>query len=250
MSTGLFWAALLAAGAAPQPLPDHVDIPETYSTVLCPDQQAAKTMLDRYYSVKPAPNNHINDTDLFFAGLKATGCAQDSQARKGVITIKSVHQRRVLTLASGQERIIRYSGINSAGIPVEGIVDEDGNNGHARTPLAEWLTERTNNGWLDARIDRGSPWIFYRCDTPAKANAVVSATKPVAKAKPAMFQQKLQRAAAQQGCRAASDSYFVTAILSTSGNECGFECYVDLHALAATDRSGLSVGLVFDGSLM
>jgi hypothetical protein len=250
MVPAIIWATMLAAGTVAEPLPDHVDIPDSFSTVICPDQQSAKMMLDRYYGVKPAPKNHIIDTDMFFAGLKATGCAQDSTARKGVITIKAVHQRKILNMADGAERMIRYSGTNAVGTPVVGIVDEDGNNRHARTPLAEWLLERSSNGWLDARIDRGNGWIFYRCDSSAKANAAVTATKPLAKAKAVMFRQRLERAAAQQGCRPASDTYYVTAILSTSGNECGFECYVDLHALAATDRSGLPVGLIFDGSLM
>jgi hypothetical protein len=244
-------AALLATAPSPaEALPDHVDIPDGYSTVLCPSQQAAKTMLDRFYGVKPAPNNHIEDTDLFFAGLKATGCVQDSAARKGGITIKSVQQRKTLALANGNERIMLYSGVNSAGQAIVGIVNEDGNNGYYRTPLAEWLSSRATDGWLDARGYQQGTHIFYRCDTPAKARAAVVATKAMEKAKSAVFNKKLADAAAQQGCRRAGDRYQVTAILATSGNLCGDECYVDLTALAATDRSGLQVGLIFDGSLM
>ncbi len=250
MGTGVLMAAMLAAGATPEPLPDHIDIPDEFSTVICPDQQSAKTMLDQYHSVKPAPNNHMLDIPLFFAGLNATGCAQNGPARKGVVTIKSVQQRKKLDLAGDDGRYIRYSGTDAAGNAVIGIVHEDANNGYPRTPLAEWLSERAVNGWLDASFDGASNFIFYRCDTPAKANAAVTATKGLENAKLAVFEQKLAKAAAQQGCRRANDRYQVTALLSTSGNDCGHECYVDLTAIAATDRSGLTVGLIFDASLM
>ena len=70
------------------------------------------------------------------------------------------------------------------------------------------------------------------------------------KAKETAFMQKLESSAAEQGCRQATDRYLVTALLETAGNECGFECYIDLAALAALDRSGIEVGLIFDGALM
>lgn len=248
MGLSILIAAMLAQGATAEPLPDHVDIPEAFSTVICPDQQSAKTMLDQYHSVQPAPNNYGLDTQLFFAGLEATGCTQNGP--KGMVTINSVQQRKKLDLAGGDGRYIRYAGIDAAGSPIAGIVDEDANNGFPRTPLAEFLSARAENGWLDARLDRGDDWIFYRCDTPAKADTAVVATKGMENAKPEAFGQKLAKAAAAQGCRRASDRYQVTALLSESGNDCGFECYADLIALAATDRSGLTVGLIFDASLM
>jgi hypothetical protein len=246
----IFVTAMLLQSAAIEPLPDHVDIPDEYSTIICPNQQSAKTMLEQYHSVKPAPNNYTIDITLFFEGLKATGCQQNGATRKGLITVKTVQQRKRLAMGDGERRFIRYGGVDATGKPVVGIVDEDGNNSFARTPLAQWLSERATDGWLDARTDRGQSWIFYRCDTPAKANAAVAATKGMENAKSAAFDKKLTQAAEQQGCRRATDRYQVTAILSTAGNNCGDECYVDLTALAATDRSGLSVGLIFDGSLM
>jgi hypothetical protein len=248
MAHFMIFALMLASNTASHPLPDHVDIPDAFSTVICPDQKAAQMMLDRYYSVKAAPNNHIHDTDLFFAGLKATGCSQDSPARKGTITIKSVHQRKLLKLADGNERVVRYSGVNSANAPVSGIVNEDGNNAFGRTELAGWKSERTSDGWLDARATENS--IFFRCATPQQATAVVKAMQGQEKSALKAFMAKLEKQAAAQKCRPASDRYFVTSILALAGNACGFECYIDLTALGAVDRSGQTVGLIFDASLM
>lgn len=241
-------AMIVALQAAAEPLPEYVDIPFEHSTVICPNQIAAKTMIDNYYRVKPAPNNHTVDIDYFFEGLRATGCAQDAD-RKGVITIRLAHSRRVVDLADGQERLLRYEGSDASGRTIIGIVDEDSNNAYPRTKLAEWLSVRSNNGWLDANGPE-APQIFYRCPGPEQAKAVVSGLKNMEKAKEAAFQAKLKKSAEQLGCRKASDRYMVTALLESAGNECGFECYVDLTALSAIDRAGMQVGLIFDGALM
>ena len=240
--------AFLLLAATPEPLPEHVDIPNEHSTVICPNQAAAQTMLNQYYRVQPAPNNHTIDIEHFFAGLRATGCSQDAE-RKGVVTILSAKSRATVELAGGTERILRYEGRDEAGKAIAGIVSEDGNNSFPRTDLARWLSDRTSNGWLDAR-DAQTVTTFYRCKTPEAAKSVVSGMKGMEQAKETEFSKKLARSAAQQGCRQATDRYQVTALLETAGNECGFECYIDLTALAAVDRSGLQVGLIFDGSLM
>ncbi|MFN3749035.1 MAG: hypothetical protein ACK4SJ_10150 [Sphingorhabdus sp.] len=241
-------AMLFAMQSAPEPLPEHLDIPFEHSTVICPSQAAAKTMIDDYYRVKPAPNNHTIDIEHFFEGLRATGCAQDAE-RKGAITIKSVQSRRMVELADGNERMLSYEGIDGAGRTIIGIVDEDSNNAFPRTKLAEWLSVRARDGWLDARSAE-APSIFYRCPGPEQARTAVSAVKGMEKAKEEAFLQKLKASAAQQGCKIATDRYLVTALLDNAGNECGFECYVDLAALEALDRSGMKVGLIFDGTLM
>lgn len=240
--------ALLLLAATSEPLPEHVDIPNEHSTVICPDQAAAQMMLNQYYRVQPAPNNHTIDIEHFFAGLRATGCSQDAE-RKGVVTILSAKSRATVELADGTERLLRYEGRDETGKVIAGIVSEDGNNSFPRTDLARWLSERTSNGWLDARAGEEAS-IFYRCKTPEAAKSVVSSMKGMEQAKETDFSKKLARSAAQLGCRQATDRYQVTALLETAGNECGFECYIDLTALAAIDRSGLQVGLIFDGSLM
>jgi hypothetical protein len=239
---------LFALQSGAQPLPDQIDIPEGHSTVICPDQPSAKLMFEQYHGVEPAPNNHIIDTDRFFEGLKATGCKQE-RGDAGAITIKTVLQRKELKLANSTERYVRYSGVDASGKTVAGIVDEESNNGFARSPVAEWLVGRSEDGWIDARGDIGN-LIFYRCDTPEKADAAVKAVQGRETENDKAFLKRLEKAAAQQGCRKASDRYFILGLLSKAGNECGFECYVDLTALEARNRAGQRIGLIYDGSLM
>jgi hypothetical protein len=64
------------------------------------------------------------------------------------------------------------------------------------------------------------------------------------------FRASLKKKLADQKCRPAQDRYFITALRGEAGNNCGFECYIGLTALAAVDRAGVSVGLVYDSSLM
>ncbi|WP_147291688.1 hypothetical protein [Sphingorhabdus pulchriflava] len=242
------FSLFLMLQSATVPLPEHIDIPNEHSTVICPTQAAAQIMLDQYYRVKPAPDNHTIDIEHFFAGLRATGCSQDAE-RKGVVTILSAKSRATVELAGGSERMLRYEGRDEAGKVLAGIVSEDGNNSFPRTDLAQWLSVRSSDGWLDARGEQPGS-VFYRCSTPDKAKAVVSSLKGMEQAKENLFSKKLAASAAQQGCRQATDRYLVTGLLDSAGNECGFECYIDLTALSALDRSGMQVGLIFDGSLM
>lgn len=239
---------LLLAASATEPLPEHIDIPAEHSTVICPDQHSAKNMIDQYYRVRPAPNNHTIDIEHFFEGLRATGCSQDG-ARKGTITINEAKSRATVELANGTERMLRYEGKDEAGSRISGIVSEDGNNSFPRTELARWLSVRSADGWLDARGPEAPP-IFYRCPTAQAAKTVIGSMTGTEKANEAAFSQKLQKAAAQSGCRTANDRYMVTGLLGSAGNECGFECYIDLTALSAVDRSGQTVGLIYDAALM
>ena len=241
---------LLASGAAALPLPDHVDIPDGFATTICPTEAAARTMLADYYRVKPAPNNHITDTDRYFAGLKATGCSQDVP-RTGTIIIRTVLVRTEFTLARGKETYIVYRGLmGSAATPVVGIVDEGGNNGFARTELASWKDSHTIDGWLDARGIDAEAVIFYRCESPELARSVVTAMKVMTKAQWQPYRNRLKQVAAAKGCRPARDRYYVAALLDQTYNDCGEECGIDLTAIEATERSGLKVGLVYDASLM
>lgn len=241
---------LLASSTAAQPLPDRVDIPDGFVTVICPNEAAGRTMLADYYRVKPAPNNYTNDIDRFFAGLKATGCTQD-RPRTSTVTIQAVIARRELTYAEGKENHLLYRGVlNPGGKQVIGIVDEDANNGYARTKLAQWTEHRTTDGWLDAIGGRVTVDTFYRCDTPEQAAAVVKALKTTTKARWNVLQAKLKPLLAAQGCRPARSRYFVTALRDEIYYDCGFECGGDLTAIEALDRSGLKVGLVYGGSEM
>jgi hypothetical protein len=241
---------LLANATALLPLPDHVDIPDGYSTTICPTEAAARTMLADYFRVKPAPNNYTTDTDRYFAGLKATGCSQDSP-RDGTVIIRSVVARAEFTLARGKETYIVYRGVmGSAGKPVIGIVDEGGNNGFPRTELAGWKETHTRDGWLDSRSMDKESGILYLCPTPQSALAVVTAMKGLTKVQWQPYLAKVKQLGAAKGCRPARDRYFVAALLDNTYNDCGNECGIDLTAIEAIDRSGLKVGLVFDASEM
>jgi hypothetical protein len=243
-------AALFAANAT-QPLPDHLVIPDGQSTVTCPSVEAAQTMLTQHYRVAPAPNNYDIDTQRFFEGLRTTGCSQDSADRTGDVVIQSVVQRTNFTTASGTERYVLYRGINRAnGKPLIGIVSEDGNNSFARTELAQFMVGRGVDGWLDARGNNPESLIFYRCETAAQASAVVAAMAGMESSQTKAFKAKLNKQLSGQKCRPAQDRYFVTALRGEAGNQCGEECYIALTALEALDRSGISVGLVYDSSLM
>lgn len=237
-------APFVFAATAALPLPDQTDIPDGYSTVTCPTIDAAERMFNDYHSVKPAPNDHTIDVELFFAGLAATGCTQAS----GPIVIETVTARKSLAIAGRPERYIRYIGRDAKGGTVHGIVNEDGNNGYHRTALAEWLGQRSADGWLDARGSAEEGWTFQRCATVADARAVVSSLSAISDEK--TFRDSLSKALARAKCRPASDRYFVLGKYEEASIECGDECFIDLTALEARDRSGQTIGLVFDGSLM
>jgi hypothetical protein len=145
----------LLAGNSTLPLPDHLIIPDGQSTVICPSVEAAQTMLTQFHRVKPPPNNYNTDTELFFEGLRATGCSQDSPDRTGDVVIQSVIKRSEFVLAEGPERYILYRGVNrSDGKPLVGIVSEDGNNRYARSEVAQFMVGRSADGWLDARLSK------------------------------------------------------------------------------------------------
>lgn len=237
-------AIFVFAATAALSLPDQTDIPDGFSTVTCPTIEAAERMFNDYHMVKPAPNDHTVNVELFFEGLAATGCTQAS----GPIAIDTVTARKALVIAGRPERYIRYIGRDVKGATVHGIVNEDGNNGYHRTALAEWLGQRSADGWLDARGSSEEGWTFQRCATLAEARAVVSSLSGITDEK--RFREALSKALVRAKCRPASDRYFVLGKFEEASIECGDECFIDLTALEARDRSGQTIGLVFDGSLM
>ena len=236
---------IMAAQGAGEPLPAKTDIPSDFSTVICPGEAAAREMLTTYYGVQPAPRNHTIDTSLYFRGLAATGCTQDSPAAKSPITIQQVLARRTLALAPGNETYLVYRGVNAKGVRVVGIVDETGNNRHPRTDFERWLAEFVPDGVLDhdpATMDK-----LYVCATTDGARAAVRAIP--AKGGEAARNAAFAKARAANGCReAAAGRYRITARHENRVIPCGFECEDVWNALAATDPRGRPIALIFDGS--
>ena len=234
-----------AAQGAGEPLPAKTDIPNDFSTIICPGEAAARTMLDRYHGVQPAPRNHTIDTGLFFAGLEATGCTQSSPAAASTITIQGVIARRTLVLAGGNESYVAYRGINATGVPLVGIVDETGNDKHPRTDFERWLSEFIPEGRLDYQPAEMS--VVYACPTVDGARAAVRAI-PV-KGNDKVQNGAFAKARAANGCiQAAAGAYRIGARHEERSIACGFECEDVWNALAATDARDRPVGLIFNGS--
>lgn len=244
---------LAASGAAApgNPLPEQRDIPDGFSAVVC-DNQAKATKMLTYYQVKPAPKNFGTDTKAFFAGLKATGCKQKSSLRNesGDIAIDQVVKRVTLRFKRGPNRFIQFVGRWPDGRVVHGIVDEDWNNRMPRTPLAKWMDQRSEDGWLDTRLSEhgGFSGHFYRCKTAKQARGAVRLIKKREAIDDSAFDRNVTSIAKNAGCRRAADKYFVTAKFENADFDCGHECYVDITALEAIDQSGQRVGLIFDAS--
>lgn len=244
MSLTVF-AMMVAAQAASEPLPLKTDIQNDYSTVICPSEAAAREMLGTYYGVQPAPRNHGIDTSLFFKGLAATGCRQDSPDAKSVIVIRQVVARRTLTLAQGKETHLVYRGTNASGVRLVGIVDETGNNKHPRNDFERWLSEFVPDGILN--YDPTTMGTVYQCSTVDSARAAVRAIP--AKGNDTVRNAAFAKARTANGCRqAAAGRYRITARHENREISCGFECEDIWNALAATDPRGRPVALIFNGS--
>ncbi|MBL0022987.1 MAG: hypothetical protein IPP23_12485 [Sphingomonadales bacterium] len=82
-----------------------------------------------------AEQPHFPEYQAVFAGFEAASTIRRCR-NEGTDTITQVMQRKTLPLASGEELLIRYSGIDPQK-PVAGIINEDSNNSQtARTDLA------------------------------------------------------------------------------------------------------------------
>lgn len=238
-------AMTLAAQGASEPLPQKTDIPNDYSTLICPSEAAARTMLTSYYGVQPAPRNHTIDTGLFFKGLAATGCSQDSVDATSVITIQQALARRTVKLASASETYLVYRGANAKGVRVIGIVDESGNNKHPRTEFERWLSEFVPDGQLNH--DPATMRTVYLCASVDGARAAVRAIP--AKGSKAVQNQAFGKARAANACRQApAGRYKITTRYENRDIQCGFECEDIWNALAATDARGRAVALIFNAS--
>lgn len=236
---------MMAVQGGGEPLPSKTDIPNDFSTVVCPTEAAARTMLATYYGVQPAPRNHTIDTSLFFKGLAATGCTQNSPDTKSTITIQQALQRRTLTLAPGRETYLVYRGVNASGARVVGIVDETGNAKHPRTEYERWLAEFMPDGVLNH--DPATMEKLYLCTAVDGARAAVRAIPP--KGNAATRNAAFAKARTANGCReAVAGRYKITARYENRTIACGFECEDVWNALAATDPRGRAVALIFNGS--
>lgn len=235
-----------SAQGATLPMPQKTDVPNDLSTVICPNEAAARRMLNDFYSVKPAPNNYNTNGDAFFAGLRATGCRQDSPHSNVPITIRSVLARKTVKLARESETYMLYRGVNAKGVAVVGIVNETVNNKHPRTDYERWLATWAPDGRLEVSAEQGSDPV-YLCPSVTAARLTVRAipVKGNGQAKNTAF----ANARKANGCRrAAPGVYRVTARYEHREILCGYECSDDWNALAATDPRGRAVALIFDGS--
>lgn len=239
------FAIMLAAQGASEPMPAKTDIRNDFSTVICPSEAAAREMLGSYYGVQPAPRNHTIDTTLFFRGLAATGCSQNSPDAKSTITIQQVIARRTLPLAGGAETHLVYRGTNASAVRVIGIVDETGNDRHPRTDYERWLSEFIPGGMLD--YDPTAMGTVYQCPSIDGARAAVKAIP--GKGNDSIRNTAFAKARTANGCRqAAAGRYKITARHEERTISCGFECEDVWNALAATDPRGRAVALIFNGS--
>ena len=243
----LKWAGLLfLAIAAPSlaedlPLPEHRDVPEDYSAVICPNQASAATMLRDFHQESSYGNL---DTPKFMEGLSATGCEQ----RGGPLEIDNVIDRR--TIGNGQDGpFIAFKAHRPDGTAVFGTVDEGGNNRHPRTPLERWTQLHAPDGMLEAGANGLAT---YRCPTASSAQAVVSAVpKGSESGEPDPKQASAFKAALKsQKCAPAAGKFRVTEVHGSIFISLDIESGEDWTALSVTDASGATVGLVYDASLM
>ncbi len=242
----------MASGAfaqdTPLPLPEKTDIPAEFSITLCPNDSAARDMLDLYHNVLPAPQNHILDTTRFFEGLAATGCVQNEGRPEGVITIDTVLARRDFELATAVETHIAFRGRGEDGTPVIALVDESWNNRLPRTPLERFLRDFTDSGVLvDMDSDPLRP-LIYVCATPAKAKGVIAQMADPETASEAAQETAFRMALKLNACQPGYGSYTITEMHGERGVSCGFECWSNWTALNGTDESGQTIGLLFDAS--
>lgn len=231
----VFGMAASPALAKGLPLPEAVDIPDTYATALCPDEAAGRVMLDQYLLAGP----QFADTTTFLAGLEATGCAYDD-GRVGPIAIERVLERK--NMQPG-ETVILYRGTMADGAVVIGLVHEEGNNDHPRNPLEEWLAWNTMDGTITvAEGERGAYW----CPTPEAAMRVVDAIAGLDTAEEQFA--GLEIALSRNFCPAAVGTFQISEVLGEAVIDGGFEAEEVWTALSATDETGTSLGLLYDAS--
>jgi hypothetical protein len=237
-------SALLLAGvtAQPLPLPQQRDIPDNFSTKLCPDRAAAERLLSDFYASNDPANNLI-DIPLFMRGLAETGCEQLS----GPIEIQEVIARRTLDLGWSVETHIAYRGVRPDGSVVWGVVDETWNDRLPRTPLEAFVQQLTDGGWLPSAAEWAADATqILVCPGPAEARAVIAAMPDPLNSSESSQRRGFERARRANRCAPApaNGRYRVTAVFETNSVGCGYECGTSWTAVAAETPAGLSVGLL------
>lgn len=240
---GLIVLALLQT--SPLPLPAKPDIPHDFSSVICPDDASAQKMLDQYFTVAQAPKNHTIIIPHFFAGLKVTGCAQDSPLNQSDIVIKQAIARKSIQMANGKETYLLFHGINKSGAKVVGIVNETEAHKHPRTDYERWISAWAPGGSIkvENNNDAGSS---YTCPSATSARAAVNSI-------PVKGNEQALRAAFARGLKAhkcqpaPAGQYAVKSVYEVRDIHCGFECVDSFTALDA-EINGRRKGLIFDAS--
>lgn len=231
-------SALLAGPALAQtePLPKKTDIPSDFSTIICPNEGAARTMLNDYH----VRGGTWLDTTQFFAGLRTTGCEQ----RSGPLQIVHVMERKTVVPEVGGAYIF-YRAVRPSGETVFGIVHERGNDIHPRTPFERW----TRNYAPDLRIiAKPQDKRTYVCATPAAAIKVVAAIPDFDRKGVNRTQQVRARDAAikASGCAWATGTFTVIAVHKSIFISLGYEAGQSWTALTVKNGSGKTVGLLHD----
>ncbi|MBN8940812.1 MAG: hypothetical protein J0H01_15030 [Rhizobiales bacterium] len=218
-------------------LPEQPEIAEDYATYLCPTEAAAATMLVDYLQ-----HNRMQ------AGYQATGCRARTE-NSGPIRIVEVLRRQDMIQFGTPVTYMLYRGTMQDGQRVTGLVNEQGNNRHPRTPFTRWLASNAPGGTLTiaARDRRG-----HICPSPDAAMKVVAAIAEAKRRSAPVARQKtaFTNALRANGCSAAaSGAYRVTALHQSEMIDLGFEADEDWTALSVTDPRGRSAGLVYDASV-
>lgn len=226
--------ALLAGAslcAAQEPLPARTDIPADFSTVICPGEAAAATMLRDHYA--PAGNRY--DIRTFMAGLKATGCVQAS----GPITIERVQARRRFP----DETVLFYAGRRPGGQAVFGHVWEEGFVRHPRNHFERWLDLHAKDGKVP-KFAKGVE--IHVCPTVKAAQRVVAAIPPVHE--PGVNNphqvKALKSGLRRHGCKPGAGPFTVSAVHKSTFISRGNEAGEEWASLTATNTRGENLGLV------
>jgi hypothetical protein len=230
-----------AAMAQQHPLPRRADISEGFSTVICPDEAAARRMFDEFH----VPGEQWLDTSAFMRGLRQTGCDQKS----GPVRIAAVLQRKTMVPGQTESNYILYRGERPDGSVLFGIVHEFGNDTFPRTPEERWLRLHARNGMVVAGTNRRKTYV---CATPEQARRVVAAIPAIRDSERGKAATRLMAArdkALQQesGCRPVNGTvYRVVRVHAKAFISLGPDAGEEWTALTVTDSVGRTVGLLYD----
>jgi hypothetical protein len=230
-----------AANAQQEPLPRRPDIPENFSTVICPDEASARQMLNEFH-IRGAQSF---DTSVFMIGLRRTGCDQKS----GPIRITQVLQRKTVVPGQTESVYVLYRGERPDGSVVFGVIHEFGNDTFPRTPQERWLRNNARDGVVQAGANRRRTYV---CETPGQARGVIAAIPAIRDSERGREATRLlaarDRALRQEpGCRPVRDArYRVVDSHERAFISLGPDAGEEWTALTVTDSSGRTRGLLYD----